>query len=64
MNCKCGNEMLIIKKDFAWYWCGKCGRFLNGGQLFDPGDEWLEPVVCQCRKTGENHDNRTFRLVK
>lgn len=33
MNCKCGND-----------WCGKCGRFLNGGQRLDPGDKWSEPL--------------------
>ena len=42
--CKCGNEMLVIKKEFAWYWGGKCGRFLNGDQHLDPGDEWFEPL--------------------
>ena len=42
--CKCGNEMLVIKKEFSWYWCGRCGRFLNGSQILDPGDDWLEPL--------------------
>lgn len=43
-HCKCGNEMTVIKEEFAWYWCSNCGRFLNGSQLLDPGDAWLEPL--------------------
>lgn len=45
MDCKCGHKMIVIQKNFSWYWCGNCGRFLNGDQHLDPGDEWFEPFL-------------------